>query len=381
MPEVKRILVTGMTELYGGIESFIMNYFRKMDPAQVQFDFLCYTPNIVYRQEILELGGRIYVIPGRKKDPLRFYYELGRFFRRHGGEYSALWYNRCTLSNVTVLKYARRAGIPVRITHAHNSQNLDGRIATVLHWFNRRSVADYATDFWACSNEAGAWFYPPDIMHGPRYRVIPNAIDAKQYIYNPAEHDRIRRELGLEKKLVVGNVGRFHLQKNHAFLIRVFARLHKVQPASVLLLVGYGPLEDVIHQQIADAGLSDSVILLSHRDDVPTLLQGMDVFVMPSLFEGLPVTLVEAQAAGLPVLASDRITREIAITDSVRFLSLEQSPAEWAEQALEQAALPRRNTLSKIAAAGYDINMAAKKLETFWLSTPSLCLSKGGSYL
>ena len=81
-------------------------------------------------------------------------------------------------------------------------------------------------------------------------------------------------------------------------------------------------------------GCGDAVLFLGERDDVPKLLQMMDLFVFPSFFEGFPISLIEAQAAGLPCLVSDSISKETLITGKIRRLSPEASELKWA-QAME----------------------------------------------
>ena len=82
-------------------------------------------------------------------------------------------------------------------------------------------------------------------------------------------------------------------------------------------------------------GCLENVLFPGERNDVPELLQMMDLFVFPSRFEGFPVSLLEAQAAGLPCLVSDRITKEVLVSNRIKRLSPECSENEWAKAALE----------------------------------------------
>ena len=79
-----------------------------------------------------------------------------------------------------------------------------------------------------------------------------------------------------------------------------------------------------------------SIYFLGSRKDVNRLYQAMDVFLLPSRYEGLPVVAVEAQVAGLPCILSDRITKEVKITENVTFLNLESGSIRWAEVALQK---------------------------------------------
>lgn len=83
---------------------------------------------------------------------------------KHASDYQAVWVNVCSLANIDYLKIAKKYGIKKRIIHSHNSQNMDNRIRMFLHMINRQRISDYATDFWACSEDAAKWFYKEDLQ-------------------------------------------------------------------------------------------------------------------------------------------------------------------------------------------------------------------------
>ena len=157
----------------------------------------------------------------------------------------------------------------------------------------------------------------------------------KKYHFDSVEHEKIKKQMGHSGKIVFGNVARFKKQKNHEFLIDIFAEIHKMNQNTVLILVGQGELEENMKEKVAKLGLDDCVEFLGARNDVPTLLKDFDVFLLPSLFEGLPLVGIEAQAAGLPVLAADTVTKELNITGNVEFLSLEKPAKFWAEKIID----------------------------------------------
>jgi glycosyltransferase involved in cell wall biosynthesis len=165
-----------------------------------------------------------------------------------------------------------------------------------------------------------------------------------RFAWNPDVRQRIRGELRLEDAFVVGHVGRFAYQKNHAYLLQAFAAMRRRIPNARLLLVGEGVLFDETRAQVERLGLAGDVIFYGASYDVGGLMQAMDLFALPSHFEGLPVSGVEAQAAGLPVLFSDRITRQAKLTEGVRFLPIDAAAAEkWGEAARELAEGPERD--------------------------------------
>lgn len=175
--------------------------------------------------------------------------------------------------------------------------------------------------------------------------------------------------MACNSSLVFGHVGNFLRQKNHDFLIDVFAELHKARPESVLLLVGQGPLEQEIRDKVHRLGLDGSVRLLGYRSDIPQLLMAMDAFLFPSLFEGFPVSLVEAQCTGLPCFVADTVTTEARITDNVQFLPIKgQRVAEqWCDYILQTVdGFERRDQSDVLTKAGYDLAHEVKNLEQYY---------------
>ena len=178
----------------------------------------------------------------------------------------------------------------------------------------------------------------------------------------------MRQQLGLTNEFTIGHVGRFNPQKNHPFLLDIFAALLKQVPDAVLLLVGGGEDMPKIQAKAQSLGVTDHVRFLGVRSDVADLMQAMDVFVFPSLYEGLPVTMVEAQASGLPCLISDKVPRESILTEGlVEVMPLSATPDKWADKILTMRNIPRTDRRKEIAAHGFDITTEAVKLQEFYL--------------
>ena len=180
---MKRILVFGMTENPGGVESFLINYYRHIDRNKIQFDFLCNTHELVaYEEELIALGGRVFHITARSKNRNLYKKQLKEVFEKHSKEWSAIWVNVCSLANIDYLKLAKKYGINKRIIHSHNSQNMDNTLRGFLHKWNKKRIDDYATDFWACSEDAAKWFYKDDVLS--KAVIIHNAIDVTRLSFD-----------------------------------------------------------------------------------------------------------------------------------------------------------------------------------------------------
>lgn len=345
----------------GGLETMLMNYYRHIDRAKVQFDFLVHRDfEADYDKEILELGGRIYHVPRLIPWSSTYRRTLEEFFQKHP-EYKMIHVHQDCLSAVA-LQCAKRSGIPVRIVHSHNSSQ-DKNIKYLIKRYYMKRIPEYATDFLACGKQAGDWMFG-----GHSYEVLHNAIDVDEYMYSRTKAKAMKQELGLEDSVVIGHVGRFNQQKNHSFLIDIFVEYSKKNPNVKLLLVGDGDGKAEIQKKVDELDLQNKVIFTGVRSDVNDLMQAMDVFVFPSLYEGLPVTMVEAQAAGLPCVISEKISSECIITSGLVTKEKLSSSAEvWADMILSKVGMIRTDHKKEIAKAGYDIQTSAKRLEDYYL--------------
>lgn len=344
----------------GGLETMLMNYYRHIDRNEVQFDFLVHRDfRAAYDDEIEALGGRIYHLP--RLVPWSYTYKkaLDDFFKVHS-EYRIVHVHQDCLSSV-ILKIATQNNIPVRIAHSHNSAQ-DKNIKYLIKLYYKKMIPQYATDLFACGDDAGKWMF-----EGKSFEVLNNAIHAVSYRYNGETASAMRRTLGIpQDAFVIGHVGRFSLQKNHEFLVRVFSSVYEKEKNAYLLLIGNGVLRPKIEEKVKISGLENHVIFMGVRSDVPELLQAMDVFVFPSLYEGLGIAAIEAQAAGLPCVLSDRVPLAACITGETQRISLNNSPSFWAERILRQNR-ERMDTYQVIADAGFDIIENAKHLQNFYL--------------
>lgn len=362
-----RILVTGFTANYGGVETFIMNYYRYMKQldSELIIDIASMASEPAFKSEIEKLGGKVWHI-SRGRNKIQQRKDLRNLMNSEMYKYDVLWCNKCELSDITILKVAAKSTIPVRIIHSHNSQNMyDGlkqKIVNVLHNRNKKSVYQYVTEYWSCSDYAAKWLFTPDISEKEQYTFVPNAVDCEKFRYQESIRDEYRTLLDVEDKLVIGCVGRFSYQKNPEFTLEIFREINKKDSNAILIWVGIGELQEQIQNKIMEYGLEDKVKLLGVRQDVDKIMQAMDCMLLPSRFEGLPVVAVEAQAVGLQVFAArEGITEQTKITDKFQFLSLEQSPEMWANEILKSK-LEHEDMYEQIVEQGFEIKIAAENL-------------------
>lgn len=316
----------------GGVEAVIMNYYRHIDRSKVQFDFVMHKGgNPRYIAEIKSLGGRVFEVTPYSKNIVSFTHEIYKVIKE--GHYKIVHSNMNSMSGFPLFA-AWLAGADVRILHNHTTDTKAEGIRTIIKRVLRPFARMFANQYWACSKLAGAWMYGQKAVDEGKVTIINNAIDLSKFGFKKEIREKLRKEMALEGKFVVGHVGRFVKAKNHVFLVKVFAEIVKQKHNSMLLLIGDGPLYEDIQDMVRKLNLQENVKFLGVRGDVVDFYNVMDVFLLPSFYEGLPVVGVEAQANGLPLLCSDQVTKEIVISRSVKMLSLRFEAPLWACEAL-----------------------------------------------
>ena len=317
----------------GGIESVVMNYYRHIDREKVQFDFY-FSQDSVFPQkrELERLGAGIYPMPSYSR-PLAYHKALCKAFREK--RYRIVHAHLSTMS-VFALFAAWQAGVPVRICHNHTTAYKGEGAKTLLKYILRPWNKLFATDYFACGEAAGRWMYGEPLLNSGKVVIMPNAIDTGKFTFDPEARKHLRDELKIpQDNFVIGHVGRFMYQKNHGFLLDVFAEALKREPEARLLLIGAGELLKSTQEKSRALKIWDRVIFTGARTDVNKLYSVMDVFCLPSFYEGMPVVAWEAQANGLPCVFSDRITKEAENSPRCQFLKLNQDTEAWAEALLK----------------------------------------------
>lgn len=350
----------------GGVESVVMNYYRHIDKTKVQFDFIIDKDSqSIPREEIENMGGKIILVPPYK-NIVSYMNTLKNIFKK--GNYKIVHSHLNTLS-IFPLYAAKIANIPVRIAHSHSTSNKKEWKKNILKNILKPFSKVNATHYFCCSELAGRWLFGDKTYNNNEVKLINNAINIEKFIYDENIRNMIRSELNIEEKLVIGHIGRFVEQKNHTKLIDIFNEIYKINPNTVLLLVGEGPLQKNIKDKVNRLNLTSVVKFLGVRTDVNKIMQGIDVFLLPSLYEGLPVVGVEAQASGNLCILSNNMTKETKILESTKFLSLCDTPKQWAEYILnEYKNFIRRNTRQEIINSCFEIKTEAKKLEYIYIN-------------
>lgn len=358
---MKRLLciVGGMNA--GGAETFLMKVYRTLEPTEYQMDFAVSNPEKgYYDDEILARGGRIHHITPKTKGAIRNFLSVRKIVKENGYR-CVLRTSQHSLSALELLA-AWMGGAKVRVFRSSNSNTTTGsKKQAIMHGLCGFMPKCFANVRLAPSTEAAEFMFGKGCIRSGTAYLLHNAVDLSVYRYDADSREKILKELGIPgNTLVVGHVGRLHKQKNHSFLLEVFASMLKSRPDSVLLLVGKGEMEDSIRAKAAELGIERKVILAGVRSDIPAVLSAMDVMVFPSFYEGMPNTVIEAQATGLPCVIADTVTREADLTGLVTYLPL-TDPDLWAKTALSAVSAQRKDTHEDFVSQGYDIEGVARQ--------------------
>lgn len=349
-----------------GTETFIMNVFRNLDRAKIMFDFLLYEhTDSGYEEEARNLGANLYYYPPRRKGLWQYYKGLDAFFKAHAHEYAAVHYNGCSFTELMPLRMAKKYGVPIRIAHCH-SISTTGIHNKLLHLFNRTKLYKEATHYLACSEAAKRYgFLRSKVLD--KALVLPNGIEIEQFTFNPTIRKAKRDQLGIGDEFVIGNVAGFRKAKNHEKMLEIMSSITQSLPNAKMLFIGNeGELGPKIRKMVSAFSLQDHVLFLGSRNDVPELLQAMDVFLFPSLYEGLGISVIEAQAAGLPVFASTAVPLETKVTPLIQYLPLSLPAEKWAEAIINSIGTEREQYFPSLKA--YDIVTTNKMLTGIYLS-------------
>lgn len=329
-----KILVWGFTQNMGGLENVVLNYYYHFD-SRIHIDFMADSEGkMAYEEQLEKNGSIVYHVPRKRYHLIKYYESLNTFFSKHAKEYDCVWSNVNNLSNIDILKYAKKYGIKRRIIHAHNSMNMFSGIAryqrAIMQSINKKRVSKYATDYWACSKAAAQYVFPSEVQSN--VKVIKNAIRISKYKFDKEIRKKIREKYGLNSTFVIGNVGRLHFQKNQIFSLKVLKALLPFIPNAKIVFVGDGPDKKLIIKKIHDFHLENKVILVGAQKEVQNWYSAFDLFLFPSKFEGFGNVLIEAQANGLPIFASsDVIPVETKINSNYHFIKLDFGPKKWGQ--------------------------------------------------
>ena len=344
----------------GGVAHILYDYCTRLF-NKIEFDFAVSSENVgMIEKQLINLGCRIYHIPQirgnlkKRNTILRKIIKCGRYDIVH---------DHSDYKGIFTMIIAKQCNVKTRIVHSHRTVLSESQKHIFFDKFLISLTKHFATNLCACGIDAAVGIWGCAAYQNGRVQIVRNGIDISKFNFSSSIRAEYRKKLGIEGKIAIGNIGRFAYQKNHEFLIEVFKVLKEQEKKAVLVLIGNGEDERKIRNMVETYGLTDDVLFLGSRDDVPKLLSALDVFVLPSRYEGLPIVLVEVQANGLPAVVADTVTTEVSLLDNLKYLSLESSPQQWKNAILNLV----NNRIENVdALQAYNIEVNVLDLEEFY---------------
>ena len=344
---MKKILVIGLSDNIGGMETFFHTYYQHFKKSDYSFDFATVTDTIAFSEEYAKNGSSIFNLPGFLSHPIKYQKTLRQIIRKCN--YDIVHINMLSAANILPIVAAKKEKVSKIIIHSHNYGTPSGLLRKTLNAINRLYLKNDSFIKVACSKKAGDWMFGENA----KYKVVPNAIDLARFKFNNSNRRKIRNELKIgDSSFLLGNVGRLCEQKNQLFLIKLMGLL---DDPFRLVIIGDGEKREQLEKEAKRLGVNKRVSIISNKRDVEKYYSAMDTFVFPSLFEGLGIVLIEAQANGLECICSEAIPEE-ANVGGIKMLPLDAE--KWANYITDLAKHCQRH---KYKMKQYDVLMQAER--------------------
>lgn len=362
---MRKILHMIPPEVNNGVCRYIFNHMPFIDQSEYEFSFLTKASDeLKQTEEYQKYHFPIYRLNGVQRNGReKFEYEVRDILRKG---FDIIHLHTSAWRGFLIEEIAMDMGIPKVIVHSHSSgvdivnEALREETMRDHRHYKERFSMKYATDVCACSRIAADWLFPEHISRD-RIQILPNAVDVDRFRFNARVRKNIRKGLGIEERVVIGNVGRYSFSKNQEFLVRSFAKAYGRNKSLFLILIGQGDNIARVRQLVDELGMEKNIRCYGWKENIPDFLQAMDLFCLPSKFEGLPISVVEAQAAGLRCLVSDTVTKETDLTGKVEFIPLKMEM--WAEAIADaESDSDRRWMDDYFNRAGYSMEASCKRL-------------------
>ena len=342
----------------GGAEKVALDLGLYMKEHGYESHYIVFGDAVGDYETILTAQGQcIFYLQSPGKNYLRFYNELMALIKKN--RYNVVHAHKMFNCGIAMLA-AHRAGVPVRISHAHSALYDQSRLSRKIYEAAmQKLIWRHSTNCVACGTAAGARLFGEKAFE-KGCQLILNGVDTERFRFSEESRCRIRTELGLEKSFVIGHAGRLVEVKNQQFLIRLLPEILKKRPESKLLLLGDGEDKQQLDRLVRELKLESEVIRPGNVLNVYDYLSAMDVFAFPSLYEGMPLSIIEVQSNGLPCVLSTGIPKDVYLTDLVHPLPLDK-PFAWVETICSAQRSEPEKYADELKVKGFDIEAVMQK--------------------
>lgn len=367
----------------GGGETLIYNIYKNIDKEKVQFDFAVNTKRDEFlTDKVKSLGGNVYPLVEREPGLIlvkiiKCAHGLRRLLKKH--RYEIVHIHCSNGQGLYFAHVAKKMKVPCVIVHIHNA-DVDGKfksIKRIIHRFFKKLYMNDPDKYLACSEMAARWLYDESIIKSDEFGILNNGIDINKFLYNEKKRKALRNKFNIdEKDIVLCNIGRMVPEKNQKFLLRIIAKLNKMEDVYKLIIIGQGALEAEIKEYIKRNKLDDNIIIIDKTSNVEEYLSASDFFLLPSVKEGLGIVAIEAQTSGLKTIVSSEVPKEVMITDNIVQTKSYNDVNEWVDIIKDSNKnVDRLSSVKLIKEKGYDITEVSRNLEKYYLT-----IWKGNNY-
>jgi sugar transferase (PEP-CTERM/EpsH1 system associated) len=293
---MKNVLHLCESSSTGGAESVLINLAQGLDRDRYR-SLVCLLSEGWLKRELDRRRIETLVIPQPRSLDVPWLLRVRQLLRERGIH---VMHSHEFATNVYASFLSRLTGIPtIATTHGKNYYAGKWRRRAAYRFAARNSVMV------AVSEDLKRFMAERVGIPPGRIRVVHNGIDLRRYAGGGADR-ALRAQLGIgPQQRVIGTVGNLFSVKGQTYLLQACKTVAGAFPDLVLLVAGEGEQLGPLEREAAALGVSGNVRFLGFRDDVPALLQAMEVFVLPSLSEGLPLSVLEALALERPVVATN----------------------------------------------------------------------------
>ncbi|WP_338667626.1 glycosyltransferase [Pseudodesulfovibrio methanolicus] len=281
---------------FGGLENVMLDLVRQGDRERFEYFILCLsTPDVI--RDKLEASGATVLDLGYGEG---FHPGLALAIRKvinehgidvvHSHDYKPFFY--------TTLGCLGKRGLAKVYTEHSSILSMSRK-----HQHIGRLFARFTDAMVMVSRHLQQYWADPVGLPAERSLVIHNGIDVRLFDH-PEDGETLKREFGLEGKLVIGTALRLNEQKGLQYLVAAAPAVKERFPDARFLVIGEGPLRDDLATRTRTLGVDDVFLFPGYRSDVSRILPAFDIYVLPSLWEGLPLGMIEAMLAKLPIVAT-----------------------------------------------------------------------------
>ena len=344
---------------YGGAQTVLMNLLEQLDTNHFQAQVVCLFGGSLPIGDELRARG-IKVTDLQMTHPWRLD-SLWRFYRLLKREKITILHTSLFHASLVGRLIGGFSRIPVILTWRHNVSLGAGWRDLINRWTSKLDDCVVVVSEPARQAELRTSGIPQD-----KIQLIYNAIDIGRYSQiTPEIRKSTRESFGIANgTFLIGFVGRLHPQKGVEILLEAFARCHPEHKNSFLLIVGEGELQNRLEAYATSLGITNQILFLGSRKEIPEILVSLDLFVLPSLWEGLPMVLLEAMAAGLPVIATSvGGTPEVVVDGTTGYLVPPEDADKLATAILQLAENPElRMNFGKAGRARVEKNFSIREM-------------------